>query len=152
MRSLAMVLVMVVAGALAAEEEPPLPEVAAALARIANESTVEISTMGRKSGKERTTPVWFVVADGKMLLQSGRDGKTDWYRNLEKNPALQVRQDGYLFRARATRMVTDPAEVERVHRLFLAKYTSARLLSWVGSSIGRGQPVELTVDAVSVAR
>lgn len=152
MRALTMFLTVAMAGVLAADDEAPLPEVAAAFARIEKASTVEITTTGRKSGKERTTPVWFVVTDGKMLLQSGQDGKTDWYQNLEKNPALTVRQGGYLFRARVTRKITDPDEVERVHRLFLDKYTSARLLSWVGSSIGRGRPVELTVDAVSIVR
>jgi hypothetical protein len=91
------------------------------------------------------------VNDGKVLLQSGRDGKTDWYQNLEKTPTLRLRQSGYTFRGRA-RMLQDPDEVARVHQLFLSKYTTARLLSWVGASIGRGRPVEVTVDGVSVEK
>ena len=84
-------------------------------------------------------------------MQSGKDGKTDWYRNLQKTPAVTLKADRYSFRARG-RTVTDPKEVERVHTLFRDKYTSARLLSWVGSGIGQGLPVELTIDSVSVAR
>jgi hypothetical protein len=76
---------------------------------------------------------------------------TDWYRNLEKTPAVTLKADRYTFRARG-RLLTDPKDVERVHALFLDKYTSARLLSWVGSGVGRGLPVELTIDSVSVAR
>ena len=41
---------------------------------------------------------------------------------------------------------------EAIHRLFLKKYTSAWLLSFVGSSIGRGLPVELDPVAVAVVR
>ena len=44
------------------------------------------------------------------------------------------------------------ARVEAIHGLFLKKYTSAWLLSFVGSSIGRGRPVELDPIAVSVQR
>ena len=134
-----------------ASDEGPLPEVASALARIRDGSNIEITTTGRKSGKPHTRPIWYVVDDGKVLVQSGKDGKTDWYRNLKKTPAVTLKADGYTFRARG-RLLTDPKDVERVHALFRDKYTSARVLSWMGSGIGQGLPVELTVDSVSVAR
>ena len=47
---------------------------------------------------------------------------------------------------------TDPKRVDEVHRLFLKKYTSAWLLSFVGSSIGRGRPVEVIPWSVAEAR
>src|SRR5439155_1730647 len=101
--------------------------------------------------KEHKKPVWFVVEDGKIVVQAGKDGKTDWYRNLTKTPAAVVRQDGYSFRVRAV-MVTAPQRIEAVHKLFTAKYTTAWLLSFLGSSIGQGRPVELVPVAVSVQR
>ncbi len=141
-----------VLGVLAAEAaDAPLPEVAAALDRIKSASTVELTTTGRKTGKEHKKPVWFVVEDGTIVVQAGKDGKTDWYRNLTKTPTAVVRQDGYSFRVRAV-MVTDPRRVEAVHALFTAKYTTAWLLSFLGSSIGQGRPVELVPVAVSVKR
>jgi deazaflavin-dependent oxidoreductase (nitroreductase family) len=135
----------------AADEDGPLPEVATALSRIRDGSNIEITTSGRKSGKPHTKPIWYVVDSGKVFVQSGKDGKTDWYLNLQKTPAVTLKADRYSFRARGRR-ITDPKEVERVHALFRDKYTSARVLSWVGSGIGQGLPVELTVDSVSVAR
>jgi deazaflavin-dependent oxidoreductase (nitroreductase family) len=132
-------------------EEPPLPEVAAALERIRGASTVELTTTGRKTGKAHIRPVWFVVDGGKIVVQAGKDGKTDWYRNLLAHPAVVVRQGEYRFRARAA-PVTDPARVAELHRIFLQKYTRAWLLSFVGSSIGRGRPVELLPQAVAVVR
>ena len=134
-----------------AAAEAPLPEVATALARIKDKSTIELTTTGRKTGKEHTRPVWFVIDDGTIIVQAGKDGKTDWYQNLQKTPAASVRQGEYVFRVRA-KPVTDPARVDAIHKLVLNKYTSAWLLSFFGSSIGRGRPVELDPVAVSVHR
>ena len=131
--------------------DPPLPEVASALERIAARSTIEITTDGRKTGKPHTKPIWFVVSDGKVIVQAGKDGKTDWYQNLLKTPGVTVRAGDYTFRTRAE-PVTDPARVAAIHKLFLDKYTSAWLLSLFGSSIGRGKPVELTPISVAVSR
>jgi len=134
-----------------AGDDAPLPEVSSALARIKDGSNIEITTTGRKTGKPHTRPIWYVVDDGKILVQSGKDGKTDWYQNVKKTPAVTLKADRYTFRARG-RLLTDEKDVERVRALFLDKYTSARLLSWVGSGIGRGLPVELTIDSVAVSR
>jgi len=144
-------LAVVGVAALAFAEEPPLPEVATALSRIAQRSTIELTTTGRTSGKEHTKPIWFVVDDGKIVVQAGKNGKTDWYQNLLKTPTGVVREDVYNFRVRA-KPVTDPGRTEAIHKLFLKKYTTAWLLSWVGSSIGRGRPVELEPVAVAVVR
>src|SRR6059036_1575784 len=103
--------------ATAAAADAPLPEVATALDRIKSASTVELTTTGRRTGKEHKKPVWFVVQDGTIVVQAGKDGKTDWYRNLTKTPTAVVRQDGYSFRVRAA-MVTDAQRVEAVHKLF----------------------------------
>jgi deazaflavin-dependent oxidoreductase (nitroreductase family) len=151
MRALAAALLVLTLPGVAATDEPPLPEVAAALARVQDRSTIDLTTTGRKSGKEHTKPIWFVVSDGKIFVQAGKDGKTDWYQNLLKAPTGVARQDGYLFRVRA-KPVTDPARVDAIHRRFIDKYTSAWLLSLVGSSIGRGKPMELAPVAVAVGR
>jgi deazaflavin-dependent oxidoreductase (nitroreductase family) len=152
MRGAAVPLVLLFAvGGVARADEPPLPEVAAALARIRDRSTIELTTTGRKSAKDHTRPIWFVVADDKIVVQAGKGGKTDWYQNLIATPTAVARQDGYLFRVRA-KPITDPARIEAIHRQFLHKYTSAWLLSFFGSSIGRGRPMELTPVAVAVAR
>jgi deazaflavin-dependent oxidoreductase (nitroreductase family) len=151
MRALVAPLLVAALAGVATADEAPLPEVAAALARIKDRSTIDLTTTGRKSGKEHTKPVWFVVSDGKIIVQAGKDGKTDWYQNLLKTSTGVARQDTYLFRVRA-RPVTDPTRIEAIHRLFIDKYTSAWLLSLFGSSIGRGMPMELSPVAVAVGR
>ena len=149
MRALAVALVVLAVAPCVRAEEAPLPEVAAALERIRDRSTIELTTTGRKSAKDHTKPIWFVVADGKIVVQAGKDGKTDWYQNLLATPTGIARQDPYMFRVRA-KPVIDSARVGAIHRAFLQKYTSAWLLSFFGSSIGRGKPMELTPIAVAV--
>jgi len=151
LRALGILLAALCVTVAVASDDAPLPEVVTALARIRDGSNIEITTIGRKSGKPHARPIWYVVDDGRVLVQSGKDGKTDWYQNLQKTPEVTLKADRYTFRARG-RLLTDPKDVERVHALFLDKYTTARLLSWVGSGIGRGLPVELRVESVSVAR
>lgn len=123
-------------------------DVATALARIRDRSTIEITTVGRTSGRRHTRPIWFVVDGDRIVVQAGKGGKTDWYRNLAKNPSVVVRADGYTIQATAA-PVKDPKRIEAVHELFLRKYTTAWLLSFFGSSIGRGQPVELVPESAT---
>lgn len=112
----------------------------AALAQVANESTLEITTTGRKSGKPRTTPIWFVYDQGALYIQSGKEGKTHWYRNLQKNPQMQLKI-GQLILAGKAQFVTDTVEIENVHDLFRSKYALARAAGFVGSSIGHGEVI-----------
>ena len=111
-----------------------------ALARVANESTLEITTIGRQSGKPRTKPIWFVYDQGAVYIQSGKDGKTHWYRNLQKNPQMQLKI-GQLVLTGKAQFVIDRAEIERVHDLFRSKYSLARVAGFVGSSIGHGKVI-----------
>jgi deazaflavin-dependent oxidoreductase (nitroreductase family) len=136
--ALALVSVLPAAASLAASN-------AERLAKVRDASTVEISTVGRKTGKTHTRPVWFVVDGERLWVQAGKDGKADWYLNLRKTPQVKLEIRNETFTARAVPN-DDPAVVERVHAMFLDKYTSAWLLSFVRSSIGRGRPVELTLE------
>jgi hypothetical protein len=47
--------------------------------------TVDITTVGRRSGKPRRIEIWFYRADGKVYLSS-LPAKRGWYANLKANP------------------------------------------------------------------
>lgn len=128
------------ATALGAQETSPTPR--AALEQVADYSTVEITTIGRKTGKPHTKPIWFVYDQGRFYIQSGKGGKTDWYQNLQKNPQIALKVDTLTLRGTA-KFITDPQEVARIHGLFRAKYLAARVAGLVGSSIGHGEVVEV---------
>ncbi len=112
------------------------------LEKAASQSTVEITTTGRKSGKPHTKPIWFVYDQGHLYLQSGKEGKSDWYLNLKKNPQLSLKIGALTFSGKA-KFIADVKETERIHGLFSSKYFLARAAGAVGSSIGHGKPVEV---------
>lgn len=81
------------------------------------------------------------MRDGDHLyVQAGKDGQTDWYRNLLKTPAVTLQIDTLKLDGRA-RPVDDAEETARVHELFARKYLRARVMGWFGSGIGHGKVV-----------
>ena len=108
----------------------------------ASESIVEITTIGRKSGKPRTIPIWFIYEHDRFYIQAGNDGKTSWYRNLKKNSQIGLKIEDLTFTAKA-QFIDDPTETERIHEMFRSKYLRARLASWFGSQVGHGRVVEI---------
>ena len=112
---------------------------------VADESILNLTTVGRKSGKPRTRPIWFVYDQGKIYLQAGKEGNTNWYKNLQKTPEVGLAIDELTLKGQA-HTVEGEAEAERVHDLFRKKYLQARIAQTFGSSIGRGKVVEVHVD------
>ena len=61
------------------------PEIKAALER---DRTVDITTIGRKSGRPRRIETWFYRSRGRYFL-SGSPGTRDWQANLIANPRMK---------------------------------------------------------------
>ncbi len=49
-----------------------------------------ITHTGRKSGRQRRTPVNYAIVDGEIYCVAGFGSVSDWYRNLMANPAVEV--------------------------------------------------------------
>lgn len=118
------------------------------LTRYADRATVQLTTIGRKSGQPRTVTVWFVVADRRRIhVQHSSRAPAQWYRNLLVSPAVKLDFGDGPMEARA-RAVTDPAEIEAILRRVRRKYRMAwlfRLLGW-----GR-KPQVAAIEAVGDA-
>lgn len=115
------------------------------LEQVASQSTVEITTIGRKSGKLRTIPIWFVYAQGHFYIQSGQDGKSDWYQNLKKDPQVKLTIGTLTFTGKA-KFIDDEKETERIHGLFRSKYLRARFANLIGSQVGHGKVIEVEIQ------
>ena len=63
-----------------------------------------LTTIGRRSGEERTTPLIYGRSGDDVLVvasQGGSDEPPAWFRNLEADPEVGVQIWGDRFRARA---------------------------------------------------
>ena len=69
---------------------------------------VLLRVKGRKSGLVRETPLNYVLADGAVWVMAGFGGRTEWYRNLLADPAVEVRLPTRAFAGTAEE-VLDPA-------------------------------------------
>lgn len=91
------------------------------LDRLGRYREIEISVIGRKSGKKIARPVWFVLDGMKLYLLPVQGSDTQWYKNVRKNPwiGIDVRGLGGEFRATP---VTETKTVATVVKRFREKY------------------------------
>lgn len=117
---------------------------------------VMVTTVGRKSGQPRRAVVDLLkrdVATDTYYVVSAYGRGSDWYRNLEANPAVKVQARGRKFSARATTLAPEEAEEVlldywRRHRLL-----ARMLLSLVGLRVtteeeARAAAAEMRVVAI----
>lgn len=60
-----------------------------------------LDTTGRKTGKQRTTPLQYEQIDGIFYTTSVKGLKADWVRNIQADPAVSIRVKNATFDARA---------------------------------------------------
>jgi deazaflavin-dependent oxidoreductase (nitroreductase family) len=82
---------------------------------------IEITVIGRRTGRRISLPVWFVVEGDTLYLLPVQGSDTEWFKNVQKNPALTLSAAGVKFDARP-KPITDPAKVRAVVEKFRAKY------------------------------
>jgi deazaflavin-dependent oxidoreductase (nitroreductase family) len=82
---------------------------------------LELTTVGRKSGRFSTRPVWFVKDGQTLYLLPVKGSDTEWYKNVLKSKTVRLAADGATLTAQAI-PVTDPATVTQVVERFRSKY------------------------------
>ena len=56
-------------------------------AALATDMTIDITTIGRRSGESRRIEIWFLNVDGVIYI-TGTPGPCDWFANLAADPSL----------------------------------------------------------------
>ena len=89
--------------------------------RLSRFREIKITVTGRKSGRSISNPVWFVWEDHKLYLLPVSGSKTQWYKNVLKNPNIRIdaRDAGADFTAVP---ITAPKQVASVVDAFRSKY------------------------------
>jgi len=86
-----------------------------------NRSELEITVKGRRSKREHSTPVWFVHEGSKVYLLPVKGSDTNWYRNILKDPNMNLAVGRSSLRVQA-KPITEPDHIQKVIKLFAAKY------------------------------
>jgi deazaflavin-dependent oxidoreductase (nitroreductase family) len=82
---------------------------------------IQITTIGRRSGREISLPVWFVGRDETVLLLPVYGSDTNWYKNVLEDPRITLAV-GRAERSSTAVPITDPAAVGEVVDAFRDKY------------------------------
>jgi deazaflavin-dependent oxidoreductase (nitroreductase family) len=80
-----------------------------------------VTTKGRVTGKPHRIEIWFGVDASTIYLLSGGGSSSDWVKNMQADPAVQVRIGRMHYDGQA-RFVSDASEQQRARELLAAKY------------------------------
>ena len=95
-------------------------EIISILASLAGEDYCYLTTTGRVTGKPHDIEIWFGAQKASIYLMAG-DHKSDWVKNLLKDPNVAVRIAAQHF-AGTARLVTDEGEEMTSRRMIAHKY------------------------------
>src|SRR5579872_3058938 len=82
---------------------------------------ISISVTGRKSGPIISIPVWFVFEAGKLYLLPVQGTRTQWYKNVQKKPSIQIAVGDTVAEVKVV-PITDATQVASVVEKFRANY------------------------------
>ncbi|HLW00332.1 MAG TPA: nitroreductase/quinone reductase family protein [Ktedonobacterales bacterium] len=109
----------------------------AELQPLADEDYCYLTTTGRRSGRPHTIEIWFAAEGHSLYLLSGGRDQSDWVKNIQRQPQVQVKIGERVFAGQA-RLVTEPDEDALVRKIVYDKYTprdSDDLTDWARTSL-----------------
>jgi deazaflavin-dependent oxidoreductase (nitroreductase family) len=89
--------------------------------RLSKYREIELTVVGRKSGRTIANPVWFVFDGDDLFLLPVQGSDTQWYKNVLSNPTIGVNARGAEAEFQAA-PITDAKRVASVVEKFRAKY------------------------------
>jgi hypothetical protein len=82
---------------------------------------LQLTTVGRRTGRESSRQVWFVRDNQTLFLIPGDGADSQWYKNLLQTPRIRLSAQGTEQIAQAT-PITDSNGVTRIVEAFQDKY------------------------------
>ena len=82
---------------------------------------LQITVTGRKSGREFSTPVWFVREGKTVYLMPVRGSKNQWYKNVLKSRRIKI-SSGKVSLELAAKPISDSKRVRSIADKFRKKH------------------------------
>ncbi len=116
------------------------------LQNLSEEEFCYLTTIGRVTGKPHEIEIWFGIRNNFIYLMSGGGTKSDWVKNLLKNPSATVRIAKQTFTGTA-RLVKNEQEEIIARNLLADKYkereADGSLSEWARTAL----PVVIDVNS-----
>lgn len=116
----------------------PLVNLMPDLRAFAGEDFCYLTTTGRVTGRAHEIEMWFGIGPSghTLYMLSGGGDRSDWVKNLRRDPAVSVCIAGERFEGRA-RAVEDAEEDELARQLLVEKYETnpGSLANWRRSAL-----------------
>jgi deazaflavin-dependent oxidoreductase (nitroreductase family) len=90
-------------------------------AHLSRDQEITITTIGRRSGRSISLPIWFAWDGGKLYLLPVKGSDTQWYNNVLKNPSIRIDAGGIQSELTVA-AITDVSQVKAVVDRFRGKY------------------------------
>ena len=127
---------------------PPQIAYAIGLGLLIGRIVLSLTTTGRKSGRERVTPLQYEEIDGCFYVAAAFGERTDWYRNILVNPRVKIRVKSRRFAGQA-QTVTDVEKIADFLAYRLSKHP--RMVGMMMRSGGVSMPPQRN-DLLEYAR
>jgi deazaflavin-dependent oxidoreductase (nitroreductase family) len=98
-----------------------------------------IKHRGRKSGKEYLTPVNYAVVDSEVYCTAGFGSISDWYRNMQANPNIELWLPEGKRMARAEDISDSPKRLFLLRQVIIASGFAAPLFGIDQKKLNREQ-------------
>jgi len=85
---------------------------------------LQITVTGRRSGREHSTPVWFVREGKTVFLMPVRGSKNQWYKNVLKSRRIKI-SSGKVSLELSAKPISDSKRVASVADKFRKKHRVA---------------------------
>jgi deazaflavin-dependent oxidoreductase (nitroreductase family) len=114
--------------------------------RLKKEEYCYLTTIGRVTGNPHEIEIWFGLNGETLYLLSGGMDRSDWVKNLLKNPSVKVRVGKRTFSGTA-RLVKGDEEEMTARNLLADKYYERRangsLSTWARTALAVGIDLKL---------
>ena len=100
---------------------PPRIAYALGLGPLVGRVILLLTTRGRKSGLDRVTPLQYEEVGGDIYIGSAMGRNSDWLRNIQADPCVEVRAGKRRFQG-AAEVVTEPRRIADYLELRLERH------------------------------
>jgi deazaflavin-dependent oxidoreductase (nitroreductase family) len=116
----------------------------------ARERNGYLTTIGRVSGRAHEIEIWFAVepesAGRKVYLLAGGRDRSDWVRNVVRNPAVRLRAGGTTYSGSARIVGPEDAADGRMRVVVATKYEQRSAMGELNDWARTSLPVVIELD------